>query len=82
MLSYKLISHEVQANLISSLAMQFKDPVTTQSTLTYGATPATVGIIPLYNARTPPSVLYIVFNVANMPGNLVPGFPKAANDAD
>ena len=39
--------------------------------LTYGATPATVGRMPLYNARKPPSVLYIVTIVAHMPGSFL-----------
>lgn len=38
---------------------------------TYGATPATVGNMPLYRARKPPSVLYIVIMVAHMPGSLL-----------
>lgn len=37
---------------------------------TYGATPATVGTIPLYSAVNPPSVVYICFIVPHMPGSL------------
>ena len=51
--------------------------------LTYGATPATVGTIPLYNARMPPSVLYIIFIVSHMPGNFFLATPpNAAKEAD
>lgn len=50
---------------------------------TYGATPATVGMIPRYSAENPPSVLYIVTMVAHIPGSLSPAaLPNAANDAD
>lgn len=48
---------------------------------TYGATPATVGMIPLYNAATPPSVLYMVIIVVHMPGSSL-GFARAAKEAD
>lgn len=37
---------------------------------TYGATPATVGTIPLYNAVMPPSLAYMCFIVPHMPGSL------------
>ena len=50
---------------------------------TYGATPATVGNIPLYKARKPPSVLYIVIMVAHMPGSLLlVSSESVAKDAD
>ena len=49
--------------------------------LTYGATPATVGIIPLYKANIPPSVLYIITMVAHMPGSFV-FFSSVAKLAD
>ena len=39
--------------------------------------------MPLYSAVTPPSVLYIVTNVAHIPGNLCcRSLLRAANDAD
>ena len=41
---------------------------------TYGATPATVGIMPRYRAKKPPSFLYIAINVPHMPGSLPPDF--------
>lgn len=52
--------------------------------LTYGATPATVGIIPRYNATMPPSFLYIRIMVVSIPGNgsPAPRWPSAANEAD
>jgi hypothetical protein len=37
---------------------------------TYGATPATVGAMPLYSAAMPPSVAYMCFIVPHMPGSL------------
>lgn len=39
---------------------------------TYGATPATVGTIPLYSARKPPSVAYISRMVSHIPGSFSP----------
>lgn len=42
--------------------------------LTYGATPATVGIMPLYRAKNPPSFLYIDAISAHMPGSFSPAF--------
>lgn len=39
--------------------------------------------MPLYSARMPPSVLYIVFNVAHMPGSCFrDASPREANEAD
>jgi hypothetical protein len=39
--------------------------------------------MPLYRARIPPSVLYMVIIVAHMPGNFVLGpWPSAAKEAD
>ena len=50
---------------------------------TYGATPATVGRMPLYKANMPPSVLYIVTIVAHMPGSfLLVSSEMVANEAD
>jgi hypothetical protein len=51
--------------------------------LTYGATPATVGIMPRYNAGNPPSVVYMVIIVDHIPGSLLcEASPSAAKDAD
>ena len=47
----------------------------------YGATPARVGPRPRYKATNPPSVLYMFFIVANMPGSFV-SFFNEANEAD
>ena len=50
---------------------------------TYGATPATVGRMPRYSARKPPSVLYMVIIVAHIPGSfLLVSSDRVANDAD
>lgn len=51
-------------------------------TLTYGATPATVGVMPLYRAAIPPSVLYMDFRVDHMPGKWSGRAPSSANEAD
>lgn len=50
---------------------------------TYGATPATVGVMPRYKAKKPPSVLYIIFSVAHIPGSLfLETSPRLAKEAD
>lgn len=49
---------------------------------TYGATPATVGMMPRYSAGNPPSVLYIITIVCHMPGSFFGLSPSSANDAD
>lgn len=48
---------------------------------TYGATPATVGMMPLYSAARPPSVLYMVTIVVHMPGSSL-GLASTAKEAD
>ena len=51
--------------------------------LTYGATPATVGIMPLYRAKNPPSVLYMLTMVPHIPGSFWCCLSlKAAKEAD
>src|SRR5271170_6855756 len=49
---------------------------------TYGATPATVGMMPRYKPLMPPSVLYILTPVAHMPGSFPSAFSRVANEAD
>lgn len=48
---------------------------------TYGATPATVGIMPRYNAVNPPSFRYICFIVAHIPGIFPASLLRPLNDA-
>ena len=49
---------------------------------TYGATPATVGMIPRYSAAMPPSDLYMAAITVHMPGSLSLGTsPSAAKEA-
>jgi hypothetical protein len=80
-LSYEFINHEIQANL--KILISTLQPEGGLDVLTYGATPATVGMIPLYRAGIPPSVLYIVTIVVHIPGSFVRGkLPSAANEAD
>jgi hypothetical protein len=79
--SHYLISHEIQSHLYNVSVYCFTTPLMGRHT--YGATPAIVGIMPLYKARMPPSVLYIVIIVSHMPGSFsLDAWLSAANDAD
>ena len=87
--SHLLVHHKIQAHLnMSPVSKVYSGPVPLEALRanwgvhTYGATPATVGSIPLYKAANPPSFLYMLNIVAHMPGSSFGFDPSSANDAD